>query len=116
MESELTRGGATTGLGSDPRCNTCTQGASGDLVLTSSYPKGLGAQLGSRGFHGTNFTSFHNYVLLHDSDDAEWQGLGIRKMYRLLALQITENPIFMQATDCSPEGPRARGPVCGDGL
>ena len=112
MTSELTRGGATTSLGSDPRCNTCTQGASGDLVLTSSYPNGPGAQLGAQGFHGSNFTSFHSYVLLHDSDDAERQGLAIRKMYRLLAPQITENPIFMQATDVTPEGLKAAVDQC----
>ena len=62
MESELTRGGHTTILGADPRCNTCTQGASGDLALSSTYPAGPGAQLGASGFHGTNFSSVHTYV------------------------------------------------------
>ena len=57
-----------------------------------------GAQIGPAGFHGTNFSSFHTYVLLHDSGESERQGLAIRKMYRTLAPQITENPIFMQAT------------------
>lgn len=104
MESEMSRGGDTTTLGSDSRCSTCTQGNSGDLVLKSSYPLGPSAQIGKSGFHGSNFSSFHTYVLLHDSDDTERQGLAIRKMYRTLAPQITENPIFMHLTDTSPAG------------
>ena len=112
MESEFVRGGGTTILDGDPRCNTCTQGASGDLVLSSRYPRGPGAQLGPTGFHGRNFSSFHTYVLLHDSDDAERQGLAIRKMYRMLAPQITENPIFMQATNTSLEGLKATVDQC----
>jgi hypothetical protein len=114
MESELTRGGATTTLKGDPRCNTCTQGASGDLVLSSQYPRGPGAQIGPAGFHGTNFSSYHTYVLLHDSDDAERQGLAIRKMYRTLAPQITENPIFMQATNTSLQGLKATVDQCAE--
>jgi len=42
--------------------------------------------------------------LLHDSDDSERQGLAVRKMYRTLAPQITENPIFMHLTDSTPLG------------
>lgn len=33
-------------------------------------------------------------------------------MYRLLAPQITENPIFMQATDVTPEGLKAAVDQC----
>ena len=73
MESEMSRGGSTTNMNGDSRCTTCTQGASGDLILTSSYPLGPGAQIGSAGFHGTRFESFHTYVLVHDSDDSERQ-------------------------------------------
>ena len=67
----MSRGGDTTTLSPDPRCTTCTQGSSGDLVLRSSYPLGPGAEIGPTGFHGPNFSSFHSYVLLHDTDDSE---------------------------------------------
>ena len=52
------------------------------------------------------------YVLLHDTDDTERQGLGIRKMYRTLAPQITENPIFMHLTDATPSGIRRAVDQC----
>ena len=73
MQSEMSRGGTTTQLAGDSRCTTCTQGASGDLLLNSSYPLGPAAEIGDGGFHGANFSSFHTYVLLHDSDDSERQ-------------------------------------------
>ena len=76
----MSRGGSTTQLQPDPRCTTCTAGASGDLTLNSSYPLGPAAEIGDGGFHGSNFSSFHTYVLLQDSDDSERQGLAIRKV------------------------------------
>ena len=112
MQSEMSRGGSTTNVDGDSRCTTCTQGASGDLVLTSSYPLGPGAQIGSGGFHGTRFESYHTYVLLHDSDDSERQGLAVRKMYRTLAPQVTENPVFMHLTNTTPAGIRAAVDQC----
>lgn len=116
MESEMSRGGATTQLLGDSRCTTCTQGASGDLVLNSSYPLGPAAEIGRlpTGFHGTNFSSFHTFVLLQDSDDSERQGLAIRKMYRILAPGVTENPIFMHLTDTSPAGVRKAVDQCAE--
>ena len=104
MESEMSRGAGTTSIGSDARCSTCVQGSPSNPVLNSSYGVGPGAEIGDGGFHGENFTSFHTYVLLHDTDDTERQGLGVRKMYRTLAPQITENPIFMHLTDTTPAG------------
>ena len=101
------RGGGTTTLGNDHRCTTCTQGSSASVALTSTYPLGPGAQIGQSGFHGRDFTSFHTYVLLHDSDDTERQGLAVKRMYRTLAPQITENPTFMHLTKTTPAGIRA---------
>jgi hypothetical protein len=98
LQSEMSRGGDTTVLSGDGRCDTCTQG-NGLLVLNSSYPLGPGAEVGgesSGAFHGQSFTSFHTYVLVQDSDDTERQGLALRKMYRTLAPQVTENPIFSE--------------------
>jgi hypothetical protein len=113
MTSEMTRGGdagpdgimrGTTMLDPDGRCQTCSYQSRGVQFLASQYPIGPGAEVGPAGFHGTNFSSYHTYVLLHDSDDSERQGLAVRKMYRTLAPQITENPIFMHLTDTSAAG------------
>ena len=168
MQSEMSRGGTTTQLAGDSRCTTCTQGASGDLLLNSSYPLGPAAEIGDGGFHGANFSSFHTYVLLHDSDDSErqvsttppplvddgsrlpssahrdgtrraallrapdrlavdcsrslrrhtgaavLQGLAVRKMYRILAPQVTENPVFMHLTDTTPKGVRKAVDQCAE--
>ena len=110
-QNEMTRGGQTISLNADSRCTMCTQGSS-LLMLSSAYPPGAAnggpaAQIGTNpgtAFHGNNFTSFYTYMLLHDSDDSERQGLAVRKMYRTLAPQITENPIFMHLTDATPLG------------
>ena len=111
MSSEMSRGGDTTVLQSDARCGTCVQG-NGLQVLNSSYPVGPGTQIGASGFHGSVWESFHTYLLVHDTDDIERQGLGIRKMYRTLSPQVTENPIFMHLTDASPAGIRSAVDQC----
>mgnify|MGYP000564491319 CR=1 FL=1 len=130
MQSEMSRGGDTTFVESDDRCHTCTQG-NGQIVLRSAYPLGPGAEIGGGGkrqeeqaehgreraragkaFHGPTFESMRTYVLLHDSDDMERQGLGLRRMYRTLAPQVTENPIFMHLTDTTPEGIRSAVDQC----
>lgn len=113
MESEMSRGGDTTLLQGDDRCTTCTQGSS-LLVLNSSYPLGPDAEIGTDGFHGSNFSSYYTYVLLHDSDDAERQGLAVKRMYRTLAPQITENPTFMHLTNATPAGIRAAVDQCAE--
>ena len=48
------------------------------------------------------------YELVYDSDDRERQGLARRRMYRTLAPQVTENPIFMHVRSADPAG--GRGP------
>ena len=97
----------------------------GSPMLSSAYPKdnalnhadngGPDAQIGTNpatAFHGTNFTSYYTYILLHDSDDSERQGLAVRKMYRTLAPQTTENPIFMHLTDSTSAGIRKAVDQC----
>eukprot|EP01079_Euglenida_sp_SAG-EU17-18_P007468 gene7468-1334_t len=115
MESEMSRGygGGTTVIGADSRCTTCTQGSS-QVALSSVYPLGPGAEIGLGGFHGSNFTSFVTYTLLHDSDDTERQGLAVRRMYRTVAPQVTENPVFMHLTDTSPEGIKKAADQCAE--
>lgn len=46
----------------------------------------------------SNFQSFRTYELLLDGSDRERNTLAQRKMYRLLAPWVTENPIFMHLT------------------
>ena len=111
MQSEMSRGGTTTQLAGDSRCTTCTQGASGDLLLNSSYPLGPAAEIGDGGFHGANFSSFHSYVLLHDSDDSERQVSTTRPPP--LADHGPRLPIFCpsgwHSVGCAAQSPR---PAC----
>lgn len=57
MQSEMSRGGATTALPADPGCPTCSYDSGGVQKLVSEYPLGPGAQIGPQGFHGRNFSS-----------------------------------------------------------
>lgn len=68
------------------------------LLLTGKYPLGPGERLEP----GQTFESFQTYELLLDSDDQERNGMARRKMYRTLAPQVTENPIFMHVRSSDP--------------
>ena len=72
------------------------------LLMTSTYPLGPGVILEP----GQTFASFRTFELLHDSDDRERKGLARRKMYRTIAPQVTENPIFMHVRQSNPEAVR----------
>ena len=72
------------------------------LLMTSTYPLGPGVTLEP----GDNFQSFRTFELLHDSDDRERKGLARRKMYRIIAPQVTENPIFMHVRQSDSEAVR----------
>ena len=48
------------------------------------------------------FESFHTYELMFDSYDKERCGLEERKMYRIVAPWVTENPIFLHLTTTDP--------------
>lgn len=50
----------------------------------------------------SSFESFHTYELLLDGTDKERNTLSLRKMYRVLAPWVTENPIFMHLTTTEP--------------
>jgi hypothetical protein len=49
---------------------------------------------------------------LHDSDERERQGLARRRMYRALAPQVTENPIFMHVRSADPAAVRLAVDQC----
>ena len=44
---------------------------------------------------GETFTTFRTWVLVNDSFDRERNSLALRKMYRVIAPWITENPLMM---------------------
>jgi hypothetical protein len=44
---------------------------------------------------GGRFASFRTFVLVHDSDERERQGLALRRMHRAIAPWAMENPIMM---------------------
>jgi hypothetical protein len=73
----------------DPREYSGSGGAR--YLLASKYSQGLAKSLKP----GEEFTSFRTYGILHDSDDAERQGLARRKMFHTVAPWTQENPIFM---------------------
>ena len=50
------------------------------------------------------FVSFRTFLLVTDSSEPERFGLSVRRLYRLWAPQIQENPIFFHATDTSAAG------------
>jgi hypothetical protein len=68
------------------------------VLLTSKYPLGPGAHLKP----GEQFESFRTFELLYDSDARERQGLARRRVYRTLAPQVAENPIFMHVRSSEP--------------
>lgn len=80
------------------------------VLLTSKYPMGPGVALNP----GASFASFRTYVLVHDSDDRERRGLARRRMYRMLAPQVTENPILMHVRESSSEAVRRAVDQCAD--
>jgi hypothetical protein len=69
-------------------------------VILKSEPK-LGPEY--KLLPNTRFESFHTYSLALDGTDRERNTLSQRKMYRLLAPWVTENPIFMHLTTTDPE-------------
>lgn len=68
-------------------------------LLVSKPPIGPGYTLSP----DKSFESFHTYELLYDSYDKERCGLMERKMYRMLAPWVTENPMFLHLTTTDPE-------------
>ena len=80
------------------------------LLMTSTYPLGPGVKLQP----GDNFQSFRTFELLNDSDDRERKGLAHRKMYRMVAPQVTENPIFMHVRQSDPEAVRLAIDQCAE--
>ena len=80
------------------------------LLLTSQYPLGPGIVLRPE----ETFKSFRTLELLQDSEARERKGLARRKMYRVLAPQVTENPILMHVRSAEPDAVRLAIDQCAE--
>ena len=80
------------------------------LLLTSRYPLGPGVAIEA----GAAFESFRTYVLALDSDDRERRGLARRRFYRVLAPQVTENPVLMHVREASSHAIRRAVDQCAE--
>ena len=80
------------------------------LLMASRYPLGPGILLQP----GETFKSFRTFEILHDSDARERKGLARRKMYRTVAPQVTENPIFMHVRSAEPDAVRLAIDQCAE--
>jgi len=80
------------------------------MLVTSHYPLGPGILLQP----GETFESFRTFEILQDSDDRDRKGLARRKMFRTVAPQITENPIFMHVRSTEPNAVRLAIDQCAE--
>ena len=80
------------------------------MLVTSHYPLGPGILLKP----GETFKSFRTFEILHDSDDRDRKGLARRKMFRTVAPQVTENPIFMHVRSTEPDAIRLAIDQCAE--
>jgi len=63
---------------------------------------------------GAGWESFRVFELVRDTTDRERQGLAQRRMYRLLAPWVTENPVLMHVRSAKPEAVRLAIDQCAD--
>ena len=85
----------TTRWEPDPQYTSqVTYSRKGPYLLTSRPPIGPDQRIPP----GASFDTFRTFELLYDSDDRERQGLALRRMQRVVAPWITENPILMHLT------------------
>ena len=80
------------------------------LLMTSHYPLGPGISLQP----GETFKSFRTFEILHDSDDRDRKGLARLRMFRTVAPQITENPIYMHVRSGKPDAVRLAIDQCAE--
>ena len=63
---------------------------------------------------GNTFTSFRTFELLLDTTERERRGLAVRRMYRIIAPWVTENPIMLHVRHSDPESVRLAIDQCAD--
>lgn len=77
-------------------------------VVVSRCPVGPEARLAP----GERFESFRTYILVHDGDSRERQGLAVRRLHRTISPWATENPIMMHVRNSDTETFRAAVDQC----
>ena len=89
---DATTANRTTEWLADPEYNTQVNfELKTPAVVVSRPPIGPDVPLAA----GESFNSFRSYLLLHDSDNRERQGMAIRRLHRTVSPWATENPIMM---------------------
>jgi hypothetical protein len=63
---------------------------------------------------GEGFETFRTFVLAHGSTERERRGLEFRRMYRVLAPWVTENPVLMHVRSARPEAVRRAIDQCAE--
>ncbi|WP_069111056.1 discoidin domain-containing protein [Jiangella alba] len=72
-------------------------------TYTVLYKEGPAYHIGTEEPHwGGHFDGFRSFLLLHSTDHYEAQQMEIKAMYRTLAPQITENPLFYHMLSDNP--------------
>ncbi len=79
-------------------------------LLVTRPPIGPGVRIEP----GGTFETFRTYVLIHDGTERERKGLAVRRMMRMLAPWVTENPIMMHVRSARPEAVRLAIDQCAD--
>ena len=84
----------------DPQYTTQTNNSSAaPVMLESRLPLGPNAEVKA----GETFETFRTFELVHDSTEHERRSLTQRRMYRIIAPWVTENPIMMHVTSIDAE-------------
>jgi len=84
----------------DPQFHTQVNYANKNPCLLEVYPpQGPEQDILSKG----TFESFRAFELLYDSTDRERKGLALRRLYRMIAPWITENPLILHVVSTKPE-------------
>ena len=63
---------------------------------------------------GEKFDSYRAWIVLHDSESRERQGLALRRIQRQLAPWVTENPVMMHARNANSKAFRLAVDQCAD--
>jgi hypothetical protein len=63
---------------------------------------------------GGRFESFRTFELIHDNTERERKGLAVRRMYRMIAPWVTENPILMHVRHADAKSVRLAIDQCAE--
>nr|MDO8110344.1 alpha-galactosidase [Candidatus Sigynarchaeota archaeon] len=89
----------TTRWSVDPQYTSQVSYTSDSLVLLESLPPaGPGIVVAP----GDRFETFRTWILVFDSTERERRGLAQRRMYRVIAPWVAENPVFMHVIPADP--------------